>query len=198
MRKEDIMSLGEKIADLRKRDKMSQEELAEKVGVARQTISKWELDETSPDIKQAQELSRIFNISLDELVGNEISNIVVEKISNTEKLAGMIIKILKVAGIVFLTMIVIELAVLVGAIFFFSPAVVEEKKDNKFGLNCVVDENRYVIEVAHNGIFNCHNCDKDLYDKLEKLMDFDNYEDTKNNIMEYFDEEDIQCELKEY
>lgn len=198
MRKEDIMSLGEKIADLRKRDKLSQEELAEKVGVARQTISKWELDETSPDIKQAQELSRIFNISLDELVGNEISNIVVEKISNTEKLAGMIIKILKVAGIVFLAMIVIELVVLVCAIIFYSPAVVEEKTGNKGELTCVVGEDKFIIEIEHNGIFNCNNCDKDLYDKLEKLIDFDNYEDTKNNIMEYFDEEDIQCELKEY
>ncbi|MDE6292360.1 MAG: helix-turn-helix domain-containing protein, partial [Bacilli bacterium] len=77
------MSLGEKISELRKREAMSQEELAEKVGVARQTISKWELEETAPDIKQAQELSKIFHISLDELVGNELNSIVVEKISNT-------------------------------------------------------------------------------------------------------------------
>ncbi|MDE6141658.1 MAG: helix-turn-helix domain-containing protein, partial [Bacilli bacterium] len=45
------MDLGEKIANLRKESKLSQEELAEKIGVARQTISKWELNETAPDIK---------------------------------------------------------------------------------------------------------------------------------------------------
>ena len=60
---------------LRKKKGLSQEELAEKVGVARQTISKWELGETSPDLKQAKELSKIFNVSLDELTNNDIKDI---------------------------------------------------------------------------------------------------------------------------
>ena len=89
------MNLGEKIVSLRKKNNLSQEELAEKVGVTRQTISKWELEETTPDINQAKKLSKLFNISLDELTNNDISNILVEKVSNTEKLAGIIIKILK-------------------------------------------------------------------------------------------------------
>lgn len=45
------MSLGDQIHKLRKENNLSQEQLAEKVGVARQTISKWELGETAPDIK---------------------------------------------------------------------------------------------------------------------------------------------------
>ena len=65
------MSLGDQIHELRKKQGLSQEQLAEKIGVARQTISKWELGETAPDIKQAQMLSQIFNVSLDELLGNE-------------------------------------------------------------------------------------------------------------------------------
>ncbi len=65
------MSLGNQIHELRKKQNLSQEQLAEKVGVARQTISKWELGETAPDIKQAQMLSQIFNVSLNELLGNE-------------------------------------------------------------------------------------------------------------------------------
>lgn len=89
------MEIGKKIMDLRKKNGLSQEELAEKVGVARQTISKWELGETSPDLKQSKELSKIFNVSLDELVDNDIKNILVEKTSNTEKLAGIILKLLK-------------------------------------------------------------------------------------------------------
>ena len=89
------MEFGKKIMDLRKKNGLSQEELAEKVGVARQTISKWELGETSPDLKQAKELSKIFNVSLDELTDNDIKDILVEKTSNTEKLAGIILKLMK-------------------------------------------------------------------------------------------------------
>ena len=49
----DNMELGKQIYELRKKANLSQEQLAEKVGVSRQTISKWELGETAPDIKQA-------------------------------------------------------------------------------------------------------------------------------------------------
>ena len=89
------MEIGKKIMELRKKRGLSQEELAEMIGVARQTISKWELGETSPDIKQSKELSKIFNVSLDELTDNDIKNILVEKTSNTEKLAGIILKLMK-------------------------------------------------------------------------------------------------------
>ena len=50
------MEIGNKIMELRKKNNLSQEELAEKVGVARQTISKWELGETAPDLKQAKKI----------------------------------------------------------------------------------------------------------------------------------------------
>ena len=52
------MEIGNKISELRKKNNLSQEALAEKIGVTRQTISKWELGETSPDIKQAKEIGR--------------------------------------------------------------------------------------------------------------------------------------------
>lgn len=45
------MSLGSNISDARKRSGLSQEEVVAKLGVSRQTISKWELDETIPDIR---------------------------------------------------------------------------------------------------------------------------------------------------
>lgn len=109
------MDIGNKIMELRKKSGLSQEELAEKVGVARQTISKWELGETSPDLKQSKELSKIFNISLDELVSNDIKDILVEKTSNTEKLAGLILTLLKVA----LVLVVIIPILLVSATIIF-------------------------------------------------------------------------------
>ena len=54
------MEIGNKIMELRKKNGLSQEELAEKIGVARQTISKWELGETSPELNQAKELSKVY------------------------------------------------------------------------------------------------------------------------------------------
>ena len=74
------MNLGNKIMSLRKKNNLSQEELAEKVGVTRQTISKWELEETAPDINQAVILSKIFKVSLDDLTNNDVSNVLVEKV----------------------------------------------------------------------------------------------------------------------
>lgn len=66
------MNIGQNIMNLRKGEKLSQEQLAEKIGVTRQTISNWELDESSPDLKQGKELSKIFNVSLDDLTGDSI------------------------------------------------------------------------------------------------------------------------------
>lgn len=74
--------LGEKIISERKKCKLSQEDLAEKLGITRQTISNWELNETSPDLKQASKLCDIFNISLDELTGKE--NAILTKLDKTE------------------------------------------------------------------------------------------------------------------
>ena len=50
------MGLGSSLNSARKKSGLSQEEVAEKLGVSRQTISKWELDETLPDIRQAKRL----------------------------------------------------------------------------------------------------------------------------------------------
>lgn len=103
------MEIGEKILDLRKKANLSQEELANLVEVTRQTISKWELGETSPDLKQAKKLAKIFNVTLDELVDNNTNGILITKVNNTERLAGIILKILKWIGIIIIIIIVISL-----------------------------------------------------------------------------------------
>lgn len=66
------MSLGNSLFNARKRSGLSQEEVAEKLGVSRQTISKWELDETLPDIRQSKKLSVMYHVTLDELVDFDI------------------------------------------------------------------------------------------------------------------------------
>lgn len=62
------IKLGNRLADLRKEHGYSQEELAEKLGVSRQAVSKWECGEASPDTDNLIELARLYNTSLDELL----------------------------------------------------------------------------------------------------------------------------------
>lgn len=59
------------LLSLRKLNNMSQEELAEKLDVSRQTLSKWETGESVPDIDKCMSISQIFDVSLDELVNYE-------------------------------------------------------------------------------------------------------------------------------
>ena len=62
------MSLGSNLFDARKKKGLSQENVAEKLGVSRQTISKWETDETLPDIRQSKHLAVLYGLTLDELI----------------------------------------------------------------------------------------------------------------------------------
>lgn len=66
------MSLGNNLFNARKKSGLSQEEVAGKLGVSRQTISKWELDETLPDICQSKKLANLYGLSLDELIEFDI------------------------------------------------------------------------------------------------------------------------------
>ena len=66
------MSLGNNLFHVRKKKGLSQEEVAEKLGVSRQTISKWETDETLPDIRQSKHLAVLYGLSLDELIEFDI------------------------------------------------------------------------------------------------------------------------------
>ena len=65
------MSLGNNIYTLRSKADLSQEELAAKLGVSRQSVSKWETDASVPDVDKLIQLSKIFEITLDELVNGE-------------------------------------------------------------------------------------------------------------------------------
>ena len=67
------MSLGEKIQILRKQKGMTQDQLAEILNVSRQAISKWETNESQPDIERLAEIGNLFNVSTDFLIKGEHS-----------------------------------------------------------------------------------------------------------------------------
>ncbi len=67
------MSLGSNLYNARKKSGLSQEAVAEKLGVSRQTVSKWETDETLPDIRQSKRLAVLYRLTLDELVEFDVN-----------------------------------------------------------------------------------------------------------------------------
>lgn len=73
------MLFNEKLKMLRKEKKLTQEELAEKLNVSRQAITKWETSGGIPDIENLKQISNFFNISIDELVKEE-KNVEIEEV----------------------------------------------------------------------------------------------------------------------
>lgn len=137
------MKFNEKLIMLRKQHNLSQEQVAEKLGVARQTISKWELGETTPEMDKLIMISELYNITLDELMKEENEGKVVNDPNNTnsQKLAGMTIKILKGIGIFIL--IVAILYVFLMIIGFVAFNKVETNSDSK---TTVIQTQEEVVE----------------------------------------------------
>ena len=93
------MKTSDKILNLRKKRGMSQEELAEKLNVARQTVSRWELGSAQPDATHILRLSRLFGITADDLLDEDV---VIDTIGSTgEKTGGSPLagKIGRIAGL---------------------------------------------------------------------------------------------------
>lgn len=88
------MNLSKQIKQYRDRDGLSQEKLAEKIYVSRQTISNWETGRSYPDIHNLLLLSVLFNVSLDDLVKGDVETMK-ESIKNNEitKISGIMVGI---------------------------------------------------------------------------------------------------------
>lgn len=97
------MTLGAKIATLRAERKLSQGDLAEKLNVSRQSVSKWETDTSVPELDKLILLSELFGVTIDELVKEEApqrkapvpeadrSQQAAQKLSGTQKTVGFIL-----------------------------------------------------------------------------------------------------------
>lgn len=187
------MSLGNKILELRKKKGLSQEQLGEKVDVTRQTISNWELGETTPNPEQLKLLSKALNISIDELLDNDIKNRLEEKVSNTEKLAGIIIKILKAIGIGFIILLVIDITALI--LFSILKPNIRVGHSESIEMECSIQNEDYIISVGTDGYFNCSNCPSELQKELKNnYIDFSDISKTEKNISNYFKNNNGTCE----
>lgn len=79
------MAFGEKIKELRTKNGFTQKDIAEKLNVTAQAVSRWESNEVEPSIGTIKQMATIFNVSTDELLENPIEPTVVEKIVEVEK-----------------------------------------------------------------------------------------------------------------
>ena len=138
-------------------------------------------------------LSNVLNISIDELLDNNINNVLVDKVSNTEKLAGMIIKILKFLGIAFIILLIINIIAFV--MFNVNRVSPTTKHIESIELSCSLHNDDYLIEVGTDGYFNCSNCPKELQKKLKHdYVDYEDLSKTEKNISNYFKSNHGTCE----
>lgn len=136
------MEVGTQIKKYRGNMGISQEELAEKVYVSRQTVSNWETGKSYPDIHSVLLLSSVFNVSLDQLIKGDVE-IMKQEIQKTEiekfyKYGGIytVCLILSVISVVPLIKLMgwyglIPWGGIYGAALYFSGKVTKIKKDNQ-------------------------------------------------------------------
>lgn len=143
--------LGNKLVKLRKENKLSQDSLADKLGITRQTISNWELNITKPDIVQIKNISEIFNISIDELLDNNTKDIIEKKISNTEKLTNKTNKYIKITLITLYFIILIFLIII--TIYFFN----KKNFTNDYQTSFRCNNNKIIYDVSIDNYYNSEN-----------------------------------------
>ncbi len=83
------IKIAENLRTLRFRSKRTLEDVAEIIGVSRQSVSKWEAGESYPDIEKCIRLAKLYNVSLDALVNKSISELVKEEAKNDKYMFGL-------------------------------------------------------------------------------------------------------------
>lgn len=183
--------LGDNILKLRKKSGLSQEELSEKISVTRQTISNWELNETQPNPEQLKLLSKAFNVSVDELIGNDIKSVIEEKVIKTEKTTGQIYKFTISIGI---SIILIGI-LMIGIDFYFGYRGRTKNETTSIEMTCSMNNENYIIDMRSNNYFKCVNCPDDLKEELNsKYFDSGDLEKSARNIEFYIKEHGGSCE----
>ena len=112
--------LSEKIYALRRKNGLSQEALAEKIGVSRQAVSKWETGAATPELDKLRALCACFGVTLDELTGEDTPDTKAEtpEAQDTGKPSGALGIVLCITGAVCL--------VLYGALMLLHPSATEQ------------------------------------------------------------------------
>ncbi len=168
------MNLGEKIYEIRKEKGVSQDVLAGKLGVTRQTISNWENNVTAPDISQAKKLSEELGISLNELLGEKPE---VKKSSKKVTVAIIIILIIVSLPIIF---------VLLSFVLFKSNTVSESNITTSVYFTCDLDDTNYSYEFEFDEVGFISSTASDFYIETLNLEAYEDINLLVDDVEEYF------------
>lgn len=157
------------IKNLRKKKNLTQKKLAEELGVTYQAVSKWENGKNIPDIETLKRISKIYNVNVDEIIGN-----------NSNKKNNKII----IVGIIILIIVAILLSILVinnnSSTFEFKE--ISTSCDN-FKIKGSAAYNKKFSSIYISSVEFCGNNDE-VYKSLECNL-FEEYDDTKVRISSY-------------
>lgn len=142
------MIFKEKIKHLRKTNDMSQEELADKLGISRQAVSRWETGETLPDAAMLVRLSSVFDVSIDSLLKDELEIKTPEKlsVSPTESKGSFLCKITGTCFAVISSTALICLGVLSSVFPVYSKRFINSGEDELYKANIFTFLDKYNLE----------------------------------------------------
>ena len=156
------MNFGENLYNLRKNQKMSQEKLAEKVGVSRQSVSKWENGTAYPEMNRILELCKIFHCQLNDLVNDKILDFdsldeeikmnVVKFNKEKQRKLKFASKIISICSRV-LQIVTIIASVILFIGMFFVPTIVNQTTINDKNI-VILNKNIELDEITTNTITN--------------------------------------------
>ena len=170
------MNFGEKLTNLRKQKGLSQEELGEKLDVTRQTISKWELGQTSPDTAKLTEIANFFEVGVNELTNEEEIKLEGDAIKNTEE------KKKTPAGIIIL--IIVLVVALLGVVYFITTSIINGITN---GAKKVVDSGVEMQKKAAGTFIDAVEKAKDSWENAKDSWE-DEIKDNTNKIVQQYDE----------
>lgn len=181
------MNFGEKLTSLRKQKGLSQEELGYKLNVTRQTISKWELNQTTPEMDKLVEMSKIFGVTIDVLTNETEFNNEVERIEdkpiNDEPQNNATLKVILIIIAVFIIGGILVYVLIFSKIFNFGKNIV---KNNQ---NMVMNFMGEVGELANGIIDNSNdmlNESNDMFNEMEEKFEEEQEKREKELELEQF------------
>ena len=177
------MIIGKNIHELRKKKKLSQEQIAEKINVTRQTVSNWETGQTVPDLYQAKELAKVLEISIDELFENIDDREENSNIQNNEYDNKMINNASIIWNEIKINLLEYDISK-VSYEIWFEPIIDAQLIDNKF----IIYTNE-LVAVKH---INEH-----YQEKLLKLIQTHYSKDIKEVIVKLYNEKEKNITIEE-
>ena len=160
------MKFNERLLELRKKKGWSQEELGYKLDVSRQTVSKWESGQTTPELEKLRNLAKIFEISVDELISEE--DIIKEEINtekeepkSSDKKCSKVFKYIKmILSLVIISILIIYVIIVWRRIVIIRN--VEKILMDWLGKHCYIDIRKYEYD-GTNEIFPVYGTEKIFY-----------------------------------